>query len=79
MMRRFSVDYDETMEKIQQVAGLETLDSIMEELFAADTLVEAQAILENKGTIFLLPLGKARRDYGFQLLYLTAHDKIKPG
>jgi hypothetical protein len=45
MVRRFNVDADEVIEKIQQAASLEILDGLMEELFAADTLEEAQSIM----------------------------------
>ena len=45
MDRRFSADPGEVREKVQQVASLELLDSLMEELFAANTLEEAQAII----------------------------------
>ena len=45
MRRRFNADPDEVKEKIQQVASLELLDSLMEELFAANTLEEAQNII----------------------------------
>ena len=51
-MRRFSADYDEVIEKVRQVASLsvdtaslEILDGIIEELFAANTLEKAQAII----------------------------------
>ena len=45
MARRFNADTGEVREKIQQVAILELLDSLMEELFAANTLEEAQNII----------------------------------
>ena len=52
MVRRFSADYDEVIEKVRPVASLsadtaslEILDGIIEELFAANTLEEAQAII----------------------------------
>jgi mannitol/fructose-specific phosphotransferase system IIA component (Ntr-type) len=47
MVRRFNADAGEVMEIIQRVASLETLDSIMEKLFAANTLEEAWSILRN--------------------------------
>ncbi len=46
MERRFSADPGEVREKIQQVANLELLDSLMEELFATNTLEEAQGIIQ---------------------------------
>ena len=45
MMRRFGANPNEVMPKIQQPANLETLDGIMEKLFAANTLEEAWSIL----------------------------------
>ncbi|KFI37321.1 hypothetical protein HY02_08065 [Peptococcaceae bacterium SCADC1_2_3] len=45
MVIKFNVDYDEMMGKIQQVANQELLDSLMEELFAANTLEESQDII----------------------------------
>jgi predicted regulator of amino acid metabolism with ACT domain len=45
--RRFSADPGEVREKIQRVASLELLDSLMKELFAANTLEEAQAIIDH--------------------------------
>ncbi|MEW5899208.1 MAG: hypothetical protein AB1652_08580 [Bacillota bacterium] len=45
MVRRFNADAGEVMEKIQRVASLEILDGIMEEVFAANTLEEAQSII----------------------------------
>jgi len=45
MVRRFNADAGEVMERIQRVASLEILDGIMEEVFAADTLEEAQSII----------------------------------
>ena len=47
MMRRFGANPNEVMPKIQQSANLETLDNIMEKLFAANTLEEAWSILRN--------------------------------
>jgi hypothetical protein len=49
MMRRFGANPNEVMPKIQQSANLETLDNIMEKLFAAGTLEEAWSILRNSG------------------------------
>jgi len=46
MARRFGANPSEVMEKVQRLAGLEILDSILEELFAANTLEEAQAIIK---------------------------------
>ncbi|MEW6425299.1 MAG: hypothetical protein AB1523_11265 [Bacillota bacterium] len=45
MVRRFNADAGEVMEKIQRVASTEILDRIMEEVFAANTLEEAQFII----------------------------------
>jgi len=45
MVRRFNADAGEVMERIQRVASLEILDGIMEEVFAANTLEEAQSII----------------------------------
>jgi hypothetical protein len=47
MMRRFGANPNEVMPKIQPSANLETLDNIMEKLFAAGTLEEAWSILRN--------------------------------
>jgi hypothetical protein len=46
MVRRFNEDYDEMVGKIQQVTNPVLLDNLMEELFAANTKEEAQAIIE---------------------------------
>ncbi|KFI35437.1 hypothetical protein HY00_04990 [Peptococcaceae bacterium SCADC1_2_3] len=43
--RRFSAESGEVREKVWQVASPELLDSLMEELFAANTLEEAQSII----------------------------------
>ncbi|MEW6274791.1 MAG: hypothetical protein AB1556_06710 [Bacillota bacterium] len=45
MARRFNADVVEVTEKAQRVASLEILGGIMEELFAANTLEEAQTII----------------------------------
>jgi len=45
MVRRFNADAGKVMEKIQRVASPEILDGIMEEVFAAGTLEEAQSII----------------------------------
>ncbi|HAG09137.1 MAG TPA: hypothetical protein DCK87_06235 [Desulfotomaculum sp.] len=46
MTRRFNADADEIREKVQQVTNPEFLDVVMEEVFAADTLEEAQSIIK---------------------------------
>jgi len=47
MVRKFGADTGEVMEKVQRVASLEILDKLMEKLFAANTLEEAQAIIKS--------------------------------
>ena len=46
LAKRFSADYNETMQRIKQIPALEILDNLMKELFAANTKEEAQAIIE---------------------------------
>jgi len=47
MARKFNADAEEVTEKVQQITSLEILDSLMEELFTANTLEEAQAIIDH--------------------------------
>ncbi|HAG08808.1 MAG TPA: transposase, partial [Desulfotomaculum sp.] len=46
MVRKFNADAGEVMERIQRLTNLEILDGLMEELFAANTLEEAQFIIK---------------------------------
>ena len=46
MTKRFGVDSGETTQKIKQIPAPEILDSLMEELFAANTKEEAQVIID---------------------------------
>lgn len=46
MGKRFGIDSGETTQKIKQIPDLETLDNLMEELFAANTREEAQDIID---------------------------------
>jgi len=45
MVRRFNADAGEIRAKVHQLATPEILDGIMEEVFAADTLEEAQSVI----------------------------------
>ena len=45
LRRRFGPASDELQRVVRGVTGLEALDGVMEELFAADTLEEARAII----------------------------------
>ena len=45
MTRRFNTEPGEVKGKVQQAANLKILDNLMEELFAANTLEEAQNII----------------------------------
>jgi hypothetical protein len=45
MWKRFGVDPNEIKLKVKQMTSLEILDCLMEELFTAGTLEEAQAII----------------------------------
>ncbi|HAG09457.1 MAG TPA: transposase, partial [Desulfotomaculum sp.] len=46
MTKRFGIDPGETTQRIKQIPDLETLDNLMEELFAANTKEEAQVIID---------------------------------
>ena len=48
LFRRFGEQSADLQEKVQKIADIQTLDSILEELFAADTAEEAQAIIIRK-------------------------------
>ena len=47
MTRRFGIAPGEIMPKVKQMTNLEILDHVMEELFAANTVEEAQAIIHD--------------------------------
>jgi len=47
MARRFGIAPGEIMPKVKQMTNLEILDHVMEELFAANTVEEAQAIIHD--------------------------------
>jgi len=47
MSKRFGIAPGEKMPKIKQMTNLEILDHVMEELFAANTVEEAQAIIHD--------------------------------
>lgn len=50
LARRFGKQPAELQEKVQKIVDPQILDSILEELFAADTIEEAQAIIFKKAT-----------------------------
>ncbi|HCJ78819.1 MAG TPA: hypothetical protein DHV84_02200, partial [Desulfotomaculum sp.] len=47
MTKRFGIAPGEIMPKVKQMTNLEILDHVMEELFAANTVEEAQAIIHD--------------------------------
>ncbi|HBQ29439.1 MAG TPA: transposase, partial [Desulfotomaculum sp.] len=47
MSKRFGIAPGEIMPKVKQMTNLEILDHVMEELFAANTVEEAQAIIHD--------------------------------
>jgi len=47
MARRFGIALSEILPKVKQMTNLEILDHVMEELFAANTVEEAHAIIHD--------------------------------